>query len=119
MADQAKETHRDDADVTGRWRILEMDLWDQDALDLVAPAFIEFSPDHTGELGFIVVTGWIDWRRAGADRTVLSSVGKEPTKGTRSAAEDGPNYHDDGVLRGHIYFHLGDDSSFRAERTLD
>jgi hypothetical protein len=30
----------------GRWRILEMDLWDRDVLDLIAPAFIEFSPDH-------------------------------------------------------------------------
>ena len=25
----------------GRWRIAEMDLWDNDALDLVEPAFLE------------------------------------------------------------------------------
>jgi len=26
---------------------------------------------------------------------------------------------DDGTLRGHLFFHLGDDSGFRAERTGD
>jgi hypothetical protein len=25
----------------GRWRIAEMDLWDNDALDLIEPAFLE------------------------------------------------------------------------------
>ncbi len=118
MADQAKESHRDSADVTGRWRILEMDLWDQDALDLVAPAFIEFSPDHTGELGFIVVTGWIDWRRAGADRSGVEFSWEGTDEGDQVSGRGWAERHDDGVLRGHIYFHLGDDSSFRAERTL-
>lgn len=62
LADPAKKT-RGDGDFTGRWRILEMGLWDHDALDLVEPAFIEFGRDHRGEFRFIVVTGWIDWRR--------------------------------------------------------
>jgi hypothetical protein len=117
MADQAKEPHRDPADVTGRWRILEMDLWDQDALDLVAPAFIEFSPDHTGEFGFIVVTGWIDWRRAGAERHGVEFSWEGTDEGDQVSGRGWAERHNDGVLRGHIYFHLGDDSSFRAERT--
>ena len=37
-------------ELIGRWRIEEMDLWDRDALDLVAPAFIEFRSDDTGQL---------------------------------------------------------------------
>ena len=28
--------------LTGRWRIVAMELWDTDAIDLVAPGFIEF-----------------------------------------------------------------------------
>ena len=28
--------------IAGRWRITEMELWDQEAMDLVEPAFIEF-----------------------------------------------------------------------------
>jgi hypothetical protein len=69
--------------IIGRWRITEMDNWDQEAVDLVQPGFIEFDKDGLGGLGFIVVTGELD---------------------CRDADRDG------------IYFHLGDDSAFRAER---
>jgi hypothetical protein len=27
--------------LTGRWRIVEMDMWDRDAIDLIEPGFIE------------------------------------------------------------------------------
>jgi hypothetical protein len=118
MADQAKETHRADGDFTGRWRIVEMDLWDRDALDLVAPAFIEFSPDHTGEFGFIVVTGWIDWRRVGTGRSGVEFTWEGTDEGDQVSGRGWAELLDDGVMNGHLYFHLGDDSSFRAERTL-
>src|SRR6266571_207552 len=41
---------------------MEMDLWDQEAIDLVVPGFIEFGDDGTGEFGFIAVRGWMDCR---------------------------------------------------------
>jgi hypothetical protein len=31
--------------IIGRWRITEMDNWDQEAVDLVRPGFIEFGDD--------------------------------------------------------------------------
>ena len=37
----------------GQWRIVEMELWDRAALDLVEPAFIDFAADGTGELRFL------------------------------------------------------------------
>ena len=37
-----------------------MDNWDQGAVDLVEPGFIEFDEDGLGELGFIAVTGELD-----------------------------------------------------------
>jgi hypothetical protein len=39
----------------GRWRIAEMDLWDNDALDLVEPAFLEIK-GQGGKMQFIAVT---------------------------------------------------------------
>lgn len=45
--------------VTGRWRIVEMDLWDLEAIDLQEPAFIEFRTDRTGQFRFIAVEGWM------------------------------------------------------------
>jgi hypothetical protein len=41
----------------GRWRITEMDNWDQGTVDLVEPGFIEFDEDGLGELGFIAGDG--------------------------------------------------------------
>jgi hypothetical protein len=42
--------------IAGRWRITEAVLWDCDALNLVAPAFIEFAEDgSSGNFGFIAV----------------------------------------------------------------
>ena len=38
--------------IIGRWRITEMDNWDQEAVDLVQPGFIEFDDDGLGSLGF-------------------------------------------------------------------
>ena len=53
--------------ITGRWRITEMDNWDQEAIDLVRPGFIEFGEDGLGSLGFIVVTGELDCRAVDHD----------------------------------------------------
>ena len=53
--------------ITGRWRITEMDNWDQEAVDLVQPGFIEFDDNGLGSLGFIVVTGELDCRDADRD----------------------------------------------------
>jgi hypothetical protein len=36
--------------VVDRWRIVETELWASDALNLVAPAFIEFGEDGLGRL---------------------------------------------------------------------
>ena len=43
--------------LTGRWRIVEMDMWDRVAIDLLEPGFIEFAGDGTGQFGFIAVRG--------------------------------------------------------------
>jgi len=101
----------------GRWRFVEMDLWEQDDVDLVSPAFIEFGEDHQGSLGFIAVEGGIDWREAprdgqpGAEFTWEGFDEGDPVTGRGwTILEEG------GSLRGRIYFHLGDDSGFRAER---
>jgi len=34
--------------LAGYWRIAEMELWDAEAIDLVAPAFIEFAGKSKG-----------------------------------------------------------------------
>lgn len=101
----------------GRWRIIEMDLWDQDAIDLVGPAFVEFEKGGHGELGFIAVQGGLDWRSTtieGKQAVEFSWQGFD--EGDEVGGRGRAAIEPDGNLSGHIYFHLGDDSAFRARR---
>ncbi|WP_156365478.1 hypothetical protein [Sciscionella sediminilitoris] len=33
---------------TGRWRVVDVDLWDSDAVDLLEPGLIEFTGEGAG-----------------------------------------------------------------------
>jgi hypothetical protein len=107
----------DTMNLDGRWRIIEMDLWDREAIELVGPGYLEFRQDGMGRFGFIAVEGWMDCRPVKTD----SGPGVEFTwdgtdESDRVSGRGTATLQDDGSLRGHIYFHLGDDSGFRAER---
>jgi hypothetical protein len=103
--------------ITGRWRIVEMELWDSDVLDLSGPAFIEFGEDGLGSFGFIAVQGQMDYRKAardgrpGAEFSWEGSDECDPANGRGWVVLE-----DDNTLRGRIFFHLGDDSGFTAVR---
>jgi hypothetical protein len=94
-----------------------MDLWDAEDIDLVQPGFIELGTGGTGHLGFIAVHGTVDWReeeREGRPGAELSWEGfdeGDPVSGRGWAVLD-----ESGSLRGHVHFHLGDDSGFVAVR---
>lgn len=106
--------------ITGRWRITEMDNWYQEDVDLVQPGFIEFDADRLGSLGFIAVEGSLDYRvadhegRPGAEFTWQGFDDDNEASGRGWVA-----INPDGTLEGHIYFHLGDESGFRAARFED
>ncbi|MGH3842776.1 MAG: hypothetical protein ACRDS0_15230 [Pseudonocardiaceae bacterium] len=102
--------------LTGRWRIVEMDMWDRDAIDLVEPGFIEFAEDGTGQFGFIAVHGWMDCRTTEHDgRTGLEFSWDGDDEGDQISGRGWAAVVDDVTLTGHLFIHLGDDSGFRAE----
>jgi hypothetical protein len=104
-------------DLLGKWRIEESDLWDRDALDLAGPALVEFLPDRTGSIRFIAVEGWLDCRpamidgRPGLDFSLEGVNEGDPVSGRGWAVRSGGD-----KLHLHLYFHMGDDSGFRASR---
>ncbi|HEY5990859.1 MAG TPA: hypothetical protein VIV12_31360 [Streptosporangiaceae bacterium] len=106
--------------LTGVWRIVEMDLWDAEAIDLLGPGYIQFGADRSGRFRFIAVEGWMDCQTGQRDGrpcvefTWEGNDESDPASGRGWAALD-----KDGSLRGHICFHLGDDSGFRAVRAED
>ncbi|MDA8400956.1 MAG: hypothetical protein M0008_13115 [Actinomycetota bacterium] len=103
--------------LVGRWRIVEMELWAQEDVDLIGPGFIEFDSDSMGSFGFIAVQGGIDWRDASRDRHQRVEFSWEGYNDCDATSGRGwAVLEDDGSLHGEIYLHLGDDSAFRAVR---
>ena len=63
----------------GRWRLVEMELWDQDFLDLVVEAHITIDDDSLGYFQFGAVEGQVDCRfdtDGGKPRAAFSWRGK-------------------------------------------
>lgn len=99
----------------GTWQIVEMDLWDRDAIDLFGPALIQIGADGAGSFRFIAVEADIDGRqveRDGRPAVEFSWVGTDDSDD--ASGRGWALLEPDGSLVGHIYFHRGDDSSFRA-----
>lgn len=97
-----------------------MELWDKEAMDLVGPAFIELGAGGMGSFGFIAVEGQLDCRAAprdGRPGVEFSWEGRDDCD--PASARGWAALADDGSLHGRIYFHLEDDSGFRAARFAD
>jgi hypothetical protein len=102
---------------TGKWRIVEMEVWDQDYIDMEVPGFIRIGSDGTGQFQFGLVSGDIDGRvepYGNAPRFEFSWSGQEeydPLCGRGWAV------FENGELNGRFYLHLADDSAFRAVKS--
>jgi hypothetical protein len=109
-------TRRKAMPFTGRWRIVEMEMWDRDAIDLVEPGFVKFDKNRTGEFGFIAVRGWMDCRTVERDaRAAVEFSWEGDDEGDQVSGRGWATLLDDGTIEGRLFFHLGDDSGFRAE----
>ncbi len=91
------------ARLVGGWQIVEMDLWDRDAIDLLGPAFIELRADGTGRFRFIAVEGYLDFRRdervAGAR---VEFTGEGDDEGSRASGRGWAELEADGSLPPHL-----------------
>lgn len=74
----------------GSWRIVEMECWDREYIDLVVPGHITFAKDNLGSFQFGTVQGWLDCRRdSSGGESALSSLGRDRTTMTRVVVEGG------------------------------
>ncbi|MFV8750660.1 hypothetical protein ACNOYE_08910 [Nannocystaceae bacterium ST9] len=100
----------------GKWRIVEMERWEVDYVDMDGPAFISIEKKGTGDFKFGLVEGELDCRfssEAGVATVEFSWAGADegdPVSGRGRAQVEAE------VLRGRIFIHQGDDSAFVAER---
>ncbi len=101
----------------GRWRILEMEVWDRDYIDEIVPGYFEFKADGLGSFQFGTVGGGLDCRLVEGEeksRIEFSWFGQcdnDVGSGRGWAELSG------GELHGRIFIHLGDDSSFKARKS--
>jgi len=96
------------------WRIVEMELWDQEFIDLEGPGYIKIDKTDGGNFRFGAVQGDLDCRietYANSQRIEFSWEGNNDTE---AASGRGWAVLDDGALLGKLFFHHGDESSFRA-----
>ena len=92
-----------------------MDLWESDDIDLSGPGFIEFGPGGTGRFAFIAVDGWMDCQQVSREgRPGVEFTWEGNDEGDQVSGRGWASLQEDGSLTGHIYFHLGDHSGFRA-----
>ena len=101
---------------TGKWRIVEMELWDKHYVDMKVPAFIRIDSDGSGRFQFCLVSGHIDAR--------VEQCGDEPRLEFSWSGQDdndpmcgrGWGVIKNGELCGRFYLHFADDSAFRASK---
>lgn len=98
--------------LTGKWRIVWMEQWDQDYVDEEVPGHFTFGARGLGSFQFGYVQGEMDLRYDNA-RADFSWAGMDEMT---EVSGRGHAESSDGELIGRIYIHLGDDSAFRAVR---
>jgi hypothetical protein len=101
----------------GKWIIVEMEAWDQEFVNMEVPGHFMFRKGGTGHFQFGLVQREMDCRlenASGKPRIDLSWEGQDeldPASGRVWA------WIEDKELQGRIFFHMGEDSAFRAKRS--
>jgi hypothetical protein len=101
----------------GKWRIIEMEMWDQDYVDLVTEGHFTFGKDGFGNFQFGAVVGETDYaieEHGNTERVEFSFEGQDeydPVSGR------GWVVIEDDTLKSKIFFHAGDESEFKAKKT--
>ena len=102
----------------GRWRIVEMDAWDNAFLDLVEEAHITFKSASDGEIVFGALQGFLDVRYGSRDGLACAEFSWQGHDDNDPSCGRGwASFGTAGRLVGHFYIHQGDESGFVCERT--
>ena len=106
------------ASLVGHWRIQWMELWSQDDVETLGPAFIRLNKDGTGEFSFLCVQGWLDCEPTQREaRPALDYSWEGADEGDPRCGRGWLRLTDaDEAIVGRFFFHRGDNSAFKAHR---
>ena len=96
----------------GKWRIIEMEQWEQDFVDAEMEGYIEFLENSTGEFHFGYVHGYMNCRYLKNGTTVDFSW--EGNDEMDEAWGNGNATIENGMILGNLIFGGGDKSWFKG-----
>jgi hypothetical protein len=100
----------------GEWRIVDMNQWDREDLDLLGPAHLTLDRRGQGTMRFMAIEASVDYRpgvRDGLPAVEFSFDGND--EGDRISGR-GWAVLTENALRGRLFLHEGDESAFSATR---
>ena len=100
----------------GTWRILSMELWAQDFVELEGRGFIRFDAGRDGQFHFVAVDGFLDPTFGERDNQPFVEFSWDGTDDADRVSGRGWATINGDRLTGRIYFHRGDSSGFSAQR---
>ena len=93
-----------------------MDAWDKEYLDLEETAYITIDKLRQGEFLFGAMQGWLDCRFTQRDALPFVEFSWEGlSEGDSVCGRGWASLQADRSLKGHLFIHQGDDSSFIAK----
>jgi len=96
---------------------MEMEQWDQKFIDMETEGYISFDEDDMGLFQFGLVKGQIDYRIEnydGSEKIEFSWQGQDEND---EVSGRGWAVIKNNHLEGRFYFHMGDDSWFKANKS--
>lgn len=102
--------------IHSKWRIVEMEQWDSEYIDEEEPGYIEFDQgQNTGALHFGLLFAELDYRvHISNDAQIIEFTFAGYSEDDYLSGR-GKSEVRDNIFIGNIYFHFGDESSFRCE----
>ena len=101
----------------GKWFIVEMEAWDQEYVNMEVPGHFTFKKDGTGHFQFGLVQGEMDCCIDTDDVTQRIEFSWDGQDELDPASGRGWAVIENDELHGRVFFHQGDDSTFRARRS--
>jgi hypothetical protein len=102
----------------GYWRIVDMDVWGKDVIDVGEEAHLCFKGASEGEIAFVAVKGLLDVRYGTRDGVACAEFSWQGyDEGDEVCGRGWAMLDVDGRLVGHIFIHQSDDSAFICQRT--
>lgn len=102
--------------LAGTYRIVEMEAWDRNYIDMECPGYIRINNNKTGEFHFGTAHGDMDCRFTMRDGLPAVEFTWEGSCEMDPETGGGWAVLDDDMLTGRLMFHMGEDSGFVAQR---